>query len=105
MRDPNKLRKDEAINIIKVVKFIQQNPDTYLTEIVRQLGLSKKTVIKCLRYLDRFLIKTDLKAQFPTPTPNLPIYLRIKEPFSFDELQRDIGKKLKFQRIMEEVGR
>ncbi|MEM5802806.1 MAG: hypothetical protein QXO57_02510 [Candidatus Aenigmatarchaeota archaeon] len=98
-----KYRKDEIINWIKVAKFIQTYPNTYLTEICRELELDKKTVIKALKKLEKFLIKTKVKDLVPVPVPNLPIYLRFKEGFNLQQLEQELARQKKVEKIMEVI--
>jgi len=55
------------------LKFIEENPDTYLREISRELNLSPSTVNLILKQVYDFIEKKSVGL------PNIPILIRLKE--------------------------
>ena len=73
------MRKDRLRNIVRVVRFIQENPNTYLREIARELNLNPATVHRILKEIEEFLETEAVDGKVNLELPNLPVLLRLKK--------------------------
>lgn len=73
------MRKDRVKNVIRIVKFIQENPNTHLREISRELGLNPATVHRILKEIEEFLVMEAVDSKVEMELPNLPVLIRLKE--------------------------
>ena len=89
-----KLSKSEAL--FKVLKFIANNPGTYLREISRELKISPSLVYSCLKEVSEFLELSSPIGKDDVELPNLPISIKIREGFTAEGILR----YLKFKRIL-----
>lgn len=71
------MQKRRLANILKVARFISENPDTWLREISRGLSMSPGRVSSHLKDLGPFLERKDL-VPAGTSLPNLPVLLNLK---------------------------
>lgn len=93
------MRKDKLINLLKIVKYIEQNPGTYLNEISKKLKLNQATVFRALNELDMFIERTSVNEQFTEINlPQLPITLKLRETATFEGIKRFILVKDKINK-------
>jgi len=90
----DKISKDEAL--IKVLKFIEENPRTYLREISRELKISPSTVYSCLKEISEFLELSSPLGKEDIELPNLPISIKLKDGYTAEGILR----YLKFKKML-----
>jgi len=88
-----KISKNEAL--IKVLKFIEENPGTYLREISRELKISPSTVYSCLKEISEFLELSSPLGKEDIELPNLPISIKLKQGYTAEGIIR----YLRFRRM------
>jgi hypothetical protein len=76
--------------LYKVVKFIENNPDTYVREIARSLNIHMEIVRRCLKTLSEF-IETREFADPQLNLPQLPILIRLKEGYTAEKVIKAIN--------------
>jgi DNA-binding Lrp family transcriptional regulator len=95
------MRKDKITNIARIVKFLEQNPNTYLREISRNLNLSPSTVHACLKEISDFLIvKSVVDGIGNIDLPNLPLMIRLKEGVTAEGIIKFLRTKEKIEEVM-----
>ena len=82
--------------LFRVVKFIEENPGTYLREISRELKISPSTVYSCLKELGDFLEISSPIGKEDIELPNLPISIKLKQGYTAEGIMR----YLKFKNIL-----
>ena len=88
------ISKSEAL--FKILKFIEENPGTYLREISRELKISPSTVYSCLKEVNEFLELSSPIGKEDIELPNLPISIKIKQGFTAEGIMR----YLRFRRML-----
>jgi len=78
--------KSEAL--FKVLKFIEENPGTYLREISRELKISPSTVYSCLKEVSEFLELFSPIGKEDIELPNLPISIKLKQGYTAEGIIR-----------------
>jgi hypothetical protein len=96
------MRKDKLINIIKIAKYLEENPNSYLREIARNLNISPGSVHRALKEMEDFIETSSINQQFSTNLPNLPVFIRLKEGITADGLARYFARKEKLKKIVKE---
>ena len=86
--------KSEAL--LKVLKFIEENPGTYLREISRELKISPSIVYSCLKEVSEFLELSSPIGKEDVELPNLPISIKLKQGYTAEGITR----YLKFKRML-----
>ncbi len=86
--------KSEAL--FKVLKFIEENPGTYLREISRELRISPSTVYSCLKEVSEFLELSSPVGKEDVELPNLPISIKLKQGYTAEGIIR----YLRFKRML-----
>jgi len=81
-----KVSRNEAL--IKVLKFIEENPGTYLREISRELKISPSTVYSCLKEISEFLELFSPVGKEDVELPNLPISIKLKQGYTAEGIIR-----------------
>jgi DNA-binding Lrp family transcriptional regulator len=89
-----KASKSEAL--FKVLKFIEENPGTYLREISRELKISPSLVYSCLKEVNEFLELSSPIGKEDIELPNLPISLKLKQGYTAEGIIR----YLRFRRML-----
>jgi len=89
-----KISKNEAL--IKVLKFIEENPGTYLREISRELKISPSAVYSCLKEVSEFLDLSSTIGKEDIELPNLPISIKLKQGYTAEGIIR----YLRFRRML-----
>ncbi len=92
------MRRDKVSNILRVVKFLEENPDTYLREISRNLNLNPATVHRCLKEISEFIVAKPL-ADTMDGLPNLPVLIRLKEGVTAEGIARFLKFKKKLGKL------
>lgn len=88
--------------LYKIVKFIENNPGTYLREISRSLNMHTEIVRRCLKTLSQYVdIKEFGDQNFSLP--QLPMLISMKEGYTAEGIIRTINvmRKLELSRTME----
>lgn len=84
---------------LKVLKYIEENPNTYLRDISRALEINPATVHRILKELSPFLEFTSVNERLKgIELPNLPTFIRIKEGYTVEGILRylKVKEKLNF---------
>jgi len=91
-----KISKEEAL--LKILKFIEENPGTYLREISRELKISPSLVYSCLKEVNEFLELSSPIGKEDIELPNLPISIKLKQGYTAEGIIRYLRfrKMLKF---------
>jgi predicted transcriptional regulator len=89
-----KTSKSEAL--FKVLKFIEENPGTYLREISRELKISPSLVYSCLKEVSEFLELSSPIGKEDIELPNLPISIKLKQGYTAEGIIR----YLRFRRML-----
>ena len=92
-----KMRKKNIVNIVKVAKFIETNPNTYLREIARQLNMNPAIVHRTLKDINDFLVTRSFNDEIEARLPNIPVLLKLKENVNTEGI-------LKFLKIKDMLG-
>ncbi|MDI6807188.1 MAG: winged helix-turn-helix domain-containing protein [Candidatus Aenigmarchaeota archaeon] len=93
-------RPKKYSQILKIVKFLEENPNTYLREISRSLNISSSTVHRCLKEISEFLItKSVADGVGSLELPNLPIMIRLKQGVNAEGIIRFLRMKEKIENI------
>jgi DNA-binding MarR family transcriptional regulator len=95
---PCKLKIDKKAQILRIVKFLEENPNSYLREIARTLNLNPAIVHRCLKEINDFIITEPVIKSSIDSLPNLPIMIRLKEGVTVDGI-------LRFLQIRERIDR
>jgi hypothetical protein len=85
------LRKNNLANTYKVLKYIEENPDTYLRDISRNLNLSPSIVYRILKKTSIFL---ETKSVGIT---HMPILIKLKQGATAEGI-------IKFLKIKEKLN-
>ncbi|OYT42536.1 MAG: hypothetical protein B6U78_01050 [Candidatus Aenigmarchaeota archaeon ex4484_224] len=88
-----KLKKPTIAKMIKIVKYIEENPNTYVRDIARNLGMNPATVHRILKHLNEFLEFVSLSNRVDANLPNLPVFIRLKEGVTADGIIKFIIAK------------
>jgi len=89
-----KISRSEAL--FKVLKFIEENPGTYLREISRELKISPSIVYSCLKEVSEFLELSSPIGKEDVELPNLPISIKLKQGYTAEGIMR----YLRFKRML-----
>jgi hypothetical protein len=89
-----KISKEEAL--LKILKFIEENPGTYLREISRELKISPSLVYSCLKEVNEFLELSSPIGKEDIELPNLPISIKLKQGYTAEGIIR----YLRFRRML-----
>ena len=89
-----KISKEEAL--LKILKFVEENPGTYLREISRELKISPSLVYSCLKEVNEFLELSSPIGKEDIELPNLPISIKIKQGYTAEGIIR----YLRFRRLL-----
>jgi predicted transcriptional regulator with HTH domain len=89
-----KTSKNEAL--LKILKFIEENPETYLREISRELKISPSLVYSCLKEVNEFLELSSPIGKEDIELPNLPISIKLKQGYTAEGIIR----YLRFKKIL-----
>ncbi len=92
-------RKSIIEKAMKVLKYIEENPNTYLRDISRSLGINPATVHRILKELTPFLEFTSVNDQLKgVELPNLPTFIRLKEGYTVEGILKylKVKEKLNF---------
>jgi len=81
-----KISKEEAI--LKILKFVEENPGTYLREISRELKISPSLVYSCLKEVNEFLDLSSPIGKEDIELPNLPISIKLKQGYTAEGIIR-----------------
>ena len=84
---------------IKIIKYIEDNPNTHLRDIARNLNINPATVHRVLKALSDFIEVTSINEQFNINLPNLPVFIRLKEGVTAE----GIVKYLKIREKLEKM--
>ncbi|MEM5801983.1 MAG: winged helix-turn-helix domain-containing protein [Candidatus Aenigmatarchaeota archaeon] len=87
------------IKILKVAKYLEENPNSYLSDIARNLNLSTGAVHRALKELQEFIITRSISQELGMNLPNLPVLIRLKEGVTFEGLVKYFAKKKKLEEI------
>ena len=87
---------DRSEALMKVLKFIEENPGTYLREISRELKISPSMVFSCLKEVSEFLEVSSPIGKEDIELPNLPISIKLKQGYTAEGIVR----YLRFRRIL-----
>jgi len=83
---------------IKVIKFIEENPNTYLRDISRNLQMNPATVHRILKTLSPFLEFTSINQELKNvELPNLPTFVRLKEGYTLEGIMKFLEFKRKYK--------
>ncbi len=63
---------------VKIFRYIESNPGSYLSVIAEDLKLPKGTVYNCLRVLEPFIERESVADSVGISLPNLPNLITIK---------------------------
>jgi len=94
------MRKEKVVNILRVAKYLQENPDSYLRDISRNLNLSTSVVHRSLKELENFIITRSVNTELETKLPNLPVFIRLKDSITFEGIVNYFAKKKKLDEIV-----
>jgi DNA-binding Lrp family transcriptional regulator len=89
-----KIDRNEAL--LKILKFIEENPGTYLREISRELKISPSLVYSCLKEVNEFLELSSPIGKEDIELPNLPISIKLKQGYTAEGIIR----YLRFRRML-----
>jgi hypothetical protein len=89
-----KISKEEAL--LRILKFIEENPGTYLREISRELKISPSLVYSCLKEVNEFLELSSPIGKEDIELPNLPISIKLKQGYTAEGIIR----YLRFRRML-----
>jgi len=81
-----KIDRNEAL--LKILKFIEENPGTYLREISRELKISPSLVYSCLKEVNEFLELSSPIGKEDIELPNLPISIKLKQGYTAEGIIR-----------------
>jgi hypothetical protein len=81
-----RISKEEAL--IRILKFIEENPGTYLREISRELKISPSLVYSCLKEVNEFLELSSPIGKEDIELPNLPISIKLKQGYRAEGIIR-----------------
>jgi DNA-binding Lrp family transcriptional regulator len=81
-----RISKEEAL--IRILKFIEENPGTYLREISRELKISPSLVYSCLKEVSEFLELSSPIGKEDIELPNLPISIKLKQGYRAEGIIR-----------------
>ena len=93
------MRKDKAANIVRIVRFIEQNPGTHVREIARSLSLNPATVHRTLKEMQEFLTFRSLNHEIDRPLPNMPTLIKLKDGITTEGVLRYLKVKEKLKRV------
>ncbi len=88
-----------TLNIAKVAKFIEVNPDTHLREIARNLKLHPYVTQKCIREINEFIVTRSFNEEAAKTLPNLPIMIRLKEGITAEGIARYLRTRDKLRML------
>ena len=83
---------------IRIIKYIEDNPNTHLRDIARNLNINPATVHRVLKALSDFIEVTSINEQFNINLPNLPVFIRLKEGVTAEGI-------VKYLKIREKLGK
>jgi hypothetical protein len=89
-----RIGKEEAL--LRILKFIEENPGTYLREISRELKISPSLVYSCLKEVNEFLELSSPIGKEDIELPNLPISIKLKQGYTAEGIIR----YLRFRRML-----
>jgi len=81
-----KIDRNEAL--LKILKFIEENPGTYLREISRELKISPSLVYSCLKEVNEFIELSSPIGKEDIELPNLPISIKLKQGYTAEGIIR-----------------
>jgi len=81
-----KISKEEALPLI--VKFLEENPGTYVREISRKLKINPAIVHYCLKEISEFIEVITPSEIFSMNLPNLPLQIKIKNGYTSEGILR-----------------
>ena len=93
------MRKDKFTHAIRIVKFIENNPNTHMREIARNLDLNPATVHRILKELQEFLIFRSLNQEVDRPLPNMPVLIKLKDGITTEGIVRYLKVKERLRKI------
>jgi DNA-binding MarR family transcriptional regulator len=96
---PYKLKIDKKTQILRIVKFLEENPNSYLREIARALNLNPAIVHRCLKEINDFIITEPVIRSSVDSFPNLPVMIRLKEGVTTDGILRFLQIREKIERF------
>jgi DNA-binding MarR family transcriptional regulator len=97
---PKKVRIDKRTQILRIVKFLEENPNTHLREIARTLNLNPAIVHRCLKEINDFIVTEPLIKSSIESFPNLPIMIRLKDGVTADGILRFLLVKERVNRFI-----
>ncbi len=88
------------IKVFKVVKYLEENPNSYLREIARDLGLSSGSVHRVLRKINDFIEIKSIDQDFGVSLPRIPIFIKLKDGVTAEGLANYFLKKKKLEEAL-----
>ena len=78
---------------MKVLKYIEENPNTYLRDISRSLGINPATVHRILKSINEFLEFTSINERIEANLPNMPVFVKLKDGITPEGILRYVITK------------
>ncbi len=94
---PRRIRRDSIEKLVRIVKFIEENPNTYLRDISRNLGINPATVHRVLKLINDFIEVTSINDKIEANLPNLPLFIRLKEGVTTEGIVKFVATRQKLE--------
>jgi hypothetical protein len=92
------MKRERILNILRVARFIKDNPNTYLREIARRLNMNASVVHRTLKDIGDFIVPRSINEEIGANLPNMPIFIRLKEGVTPEGILKFLNLKEKLNR-------
>jgi DNA-binding Lrp family transcriptional regulator len=92
-------KENKVKSILRIVKFLEENPNSHLREIARALNLNPAIVHRCLKEINDFITVEPIIRSSADSFPNLPVMIRLKEGVTVEGILRFLKIKEKIERF------
>jgi hypothetical protein len=91
------MKRQRILNIIRVTRFIKDNPDVHLREIARSLNMNTSVIHRTLQDIGDFITSRSVNEEIGVGLPNMPVFLRLKDGVTPEGILKFLNVKEKLE--------